>query len=102
MKAQYALRCLAPDGEHVTESQDFRTTDDAWERSEDMGSRWVFYPVHIVTTTSNRRPIIRAVPQGMPQAWVGRRLETLKTAFQRHPEHALGYCQGNAPFLIHP
>ena len=44
----YKLVCLSLDGEKVTEGE-FPTVFDAQHRSEFMGSRWYFYPIHIVT-----------------------------------------------------
>ena len=44
----YQLACLSLDGDKVTEGQ-FDTVNDALDRSENMGSRWIFYPIHIVT-----------------------------------------------------
>jgi hypothetical protein len=44
----YQLVCLALDGDKVTEGQ-FDTVNDALDRSANMGSRWFFYPIHVVT-----------------------------------------------------
>ena len=44
---KYTLRCFAIDGESVREGE-FPTKQAAWDRSNDMGSRWFFYPVHFV------------------------------------------------------
>ena len=45
----YTLRCFALDGDSITEGK-FKTIEEAWKRSEDMGSRWIFYPIHTVAT----------------------------------------------------
>jgi len=47
------LICMSFDGDYVTEGT-FDSVTDAWERSEDMGSRWYFYPFHFVTTNSGK------------------------------------------------
>ena len=44
----YKLVCVSLDGEKVTEGE-FPTISDAQNRSEFMGSRWCFYPIHVVT-----------------------------------------------------
>jgi hypothetical protein len=44
----YQLFCLSLDGDKVAEGQ-FDTIDDALNRSQNMGSRWFFYPIHVVT-----------------------------------------------------
>lgn len=51
---RYSLVCIAEDGESKTEhnifSEDncFDSIGEAWERNEDMGSRWIFYPIRCV------------------------------------------------------
>lgn len=94
----YQLKCIAPDGDFVTEGRDFPSIGSAWDRSSDMGSRWYFYPIHIVT--GKRR--ILDVPHGMPKAWIGRNLNTLRSAIAADPEHACDYANGKCPFLIYP
>lgn len=91
------LRCIAPDGEFVTEG-DFPSIEQAWERSNDMGSRWFFYPIHIVTGKDR----ILSVPHGMPKEWLGKSIKTLCRAFATHSEHACDYANGQIPFLILP
>ena len=54
------LICMSFDGDYVTEGQ-FKSVDEAWERSEDMGSRWYFYPFHFVTTESGKT--VKAAPE---------------------------------------
>jgi hypothetical protein len=44
----YKLVCVALDGEKVIEGE-FPTVSDAQKRSEFMGSKWWFYPIHVVT-----------------------------------------------------
>jgi hypothetical protein len=41
------------DGEYITEGQ-FKTIDEAWNRSGDMGSGWFFYPFHFVVSDSKK------------------------------------------------
>ena len=43
----YKLIVVAPDGEYQTEGE-FKTIEQARERSADMGSRWFFYPFHAI------------------------------------------------------
>lgn len=47
----FRLICMAPDGAFVREGE-HKTVSDAWNRFNDMGSRWVFYPVSFVTGSS--------------------------------------------------
>lgn len=41
------------DGDYVTEGE-FQSSNEAWNRSNDMGSRWFFYPFHIRQPKINR------------------------------------------------
>jgi len=43
MKKEYRAIAFAPDGDYITEGE-FKTVDEAWERINDWGSRWFFYP----------------------------------------------------------
>lgn len=52
----YNLVCIAPDGEHVTECRN-KTFDECVKQSEDMGSRWYFYPFHAITTPAGRKVV---------------------------------------------
>lgn len=97
-----ALHCLAPDGASVREGE-FQSIDAAWQRSSDMGSRWFFYPAHVVTGPARSdRARILAVPHGMPDQWKGQTLGKLKKAFAADPEGAYDYCTGCAPFCVWP
>jgi hypothetical protein len=71
------LICMGFDGDHVTEGE-FNSVNEAWERSEDMGSRWFFYPFHFVLTEAGTT--IKDSPVGLN--WLtGKRLSTVKKIF---------------------
>lgn len=44
----YQLIVMSFDGQYKTEPEQFENTDDAWTYSEDIGSKWYFYPFHFV------------------------------------------------------
>lgn len=97
-----ALHCLAPDGESKREGE-FPNVKSAWERSSDMGSRWYFYPVHVVTGPARSdRARILSVPNGMHSLWEGKTLGKLKRAFAADPEHVADYCNGKTPLMLLP
>lgn len=100
----YALRCIAPDGEIKTESNAFPSIRAAWQRADDMGSRWFFYPINVVTgpTRALARARIVAVPHGVPSAWVGKTLGKLARACAVNSQHAADYCNGLTPFCVYP
>ena len=100
---RYTLRCIAPDGAFVTEGE-FATIQDAWNRAFDMGSRWFFYPIPIVTgaTSNTRLARIVSIPDGMPREWVGKTLGRLSKVFADNAQHVADYCNGLCPFDILP
>jgi len=49
---KFRLICMGFDGEYKKESPKFNTIQEAWEYSNDLGSKWHFYPFHFVTTES--------------------------------------------------
>ena len=74
---EYKLMCMSFDGEYVTEGP-FKTIDDAWRYSNDMGSRWYFYPFHFVITDKT----IADAPWLM-DVLIGKRITTVKRLFNR-------------------
>lgn len=44
----YQLICMSFDGDYVTEQPEFESIDDAWEHSNNLGSKWFFFPFHFV------------------------------------------------------
>jgi len=45
----YKIICMSFDGDYQTEKPEFDTIEEAWEYSNDLGSKWYFYPFHFVT-----------------------------------------------------
>jgi hypothetical protein len=102
MITKYTLSCMAPDGATVREGE-FETVEAAWRRASDMGSRWYFYPICMVTGLARGdKARIVAVPDGMPKDWIGRTVGTLAKACAADSEHACDYANGNCPFCIFP
>jgi hypothetical protein len=52
--SKYKLIVMSFDGEYKTEHPEFETIDKAWEYSNDLGSKWYFYPFHFVVTQSTK------------------------------------------------
>ena len=59
MPMTYNVTVIATDGDHRTEGE-FADIADAWEYISDMGSRWFFYPIHVV---SNNGVVVEAAPE---------------------------------------
>ena len=72
----YNLIVMSFDGEYKKEGQ-FDTIDQAWERSNDMGTRWFFYPFHFVTT---EKTIVDSGIAGL----IGKRIKTVQNIFNKH------------------
>lgn len=98
MKHSVTLRCLAPDGAAIREGE-FPSVESAWNRAQDMGSRWFFYPVSIITgpATSDRARIIDT-PREL-RAFKGKTLGTLRAYFAARPDMVAAWLNGEAPFL---
>ena len=82
------MKCLIVmsfDGETKTEGRGFPTIKDAWERSNDMGSRWYFYPFHFVTSESGKT--VADAPDSLSWA-IGRRVKTVQRIFAEHMQDA--------------
>jgi hypothetical protein len=71
------LICMSFDGDYVTEGE-FQSPSEAWNRSNDMGSRWFFYPFHFVTTASGKT--IKEAPE-MLQHLVDQRVKSVSEHF---------------------
>jgi hypothetical protein len=54
MQKEYRLICMSFDGNFQKERLAFKTIDDVWEYSNDLGSKWFFFPFHFVTSASTK------------------------------------------------
>src|SRR3990167_2979868 len=50
----YKLICMSFDGDYQRERPEFETVQAAWEYSNDLGSKWFFYPFHFVVSASGK------------------------------------------------
>ena len=78
------LICMSFDGDYVTEGEGFETEAAAWERADDMGSRWYFYPFHFVTTESGLTVV--DAPGPWTEELIGRRVKTVQRWMRAHGE----------------
>ena len=72
MKSYKAL-LFSPDGESVTDFRDKKAIPEVWDCINNMGARWIFYPIAFVSTD---KTIVDA-PEGM-DFLIGKRIETVK------------------------
>ena len=72
--------CMSFDGEYQTERPTFDTVDAAWIYSNDLGSKWFFYPFHFVVSESGKT-IIDA-PE-LLDALKGKRVKTVSNIFEK-------------------
>jgi len=80
-KMKYRLICMSFDGEYVRERPVFNNVDEAFEYSNDLGSKWFFYPFHFVTTESYKT--IRAAGYFLEHL-EGMRTKTIEKIFSNH------------------
>jgi hypothetical protein len=80
---KYQLIVMSFDGEYKREFHDFETIDKAWQYSNDMGSRWYFYPFHFVTTESGKT--IASAPDGFENL-IGERVKYIQKCFKAASE----------------
>ena len=79
----FRLICMSFDGDYVTEGRDFKTPKDAGNRSQDMGSRWFFYPFHFTTSQSGQT--VKEAPEILVTL-NGKRVKTVAELFKRVSE----------------
>lgn len=96
----YQLRCIAPDGAIVREGE-FPSIQAAWDRASDMGSRWFFYPVCVVTGASRSdRARVLDCPEGLKEYAQGRTLKSVCAMFARNSEAVCEWVNGKAPLIL--
>lgn len=76
----YKLICMSFDGEFKMESPVFESIEKAWQHSEDIGSRWYFYPFHFVVSESGKT--VKAAPY-MLEYMAGMRVATVAKIFSK-------------------
>jgi hypothetical protein len=84
----YKLLLMTPDGEdYVIEGNDL-TKDEVDDLSENMGSRWIFYPLHFVISDNgpgvNKRQ--RIIDAGDALSWaIGKNFMTVQKMLKDNP-----------------
>ena len=68
----YQAKLFSFDGESVTDFRDKKTKQEVWNRINDMGSRWIFYPLCFVATDKT----IVDTPDGL-EFLRGKRIKTV-------------------------
>lgn len=68
------------DGEFKIERPEFNSIEAAWEYSNDLGSKWVFYPFHFVVTESGKT--VRDCPEDL-ETFNNLRVKTVAEIFNR-------------------
>ena len=76
------LICMSFDGEFKAERPVFESAQDAWEYSNDLGSKWYFYPFHFVVTDSLITVIEAPLPWGIELD--GKRVSTVQRMMKEH------------------
>lgn len=69
----YQAILFAPDGEFITDFKERKEIQNVWDEINDMGSRWIFYPICFVGTDKT----ITDTPEGL-EYLKGKRIKTVK------------------------
>lgn len=80
---KYRLICMSFDGDYQQERPVFDSIEDAWEYSNDLGSKWFFYPFHFVVTESYST--VRSAGQFLEHL-IGLRVKTVARMFEEHSQ----------------
>jgi hypothetical protein len=69
---------MAFDGDYVTERPEFESFEEAWEYSNDLGSKWYFYPFHFVI----KNKTIKDTPNQLDY-FINKRIKTISRIFKQ-------------------
>ena len=73
MANKYQAVLFSADGDRVTDFRDSESIQAVWDRINDMGSRWYFYPLPFVATDKT----IMDAPRGL-EFLKGKRIKTVR------------------------
>lgn len=73
----FKLICMSFDGEVQIEHKIFEFVEDAWDYSNDLGSKWFFYPFHFVVSESEKTVI-----DGISYIFKNKRVKTVRKMFK--------------------
>jgi len=76
MKNSYQAILFHPEGDFVTDFKESPSIQDVWDGVNNMGSRWIFYPLAFVGTDKT----IKDAPEGL-EFLIGKRITTVQKYF---------------------
>jgi len=74
---KYQLICMSFDGDYVREDPKFETIDQSWEYSNNLGSKWFFYPFPFIVSGETVRGSLEPC-----EHFNGRRIKSLSRVFK--------------------
>ena len=99
----YELRCMSFDGEYVTDLKGNIT--DCRNASYDMGSKWIFYPWHVIVTESNmiheaygNLYILQTEKSFIETMFNGRKFDTYRKAIIKTNQYCIDNDHGSVGF----
>ncbi len=78
------LYLFAPDGDFVTEPGEFDSIEEFWDRVNDLGSRWIFYPLPVAVNVDTKH-IEDIVDDPILQSYKGWHISDFRAKF-RHKQ----------------
>lgn len=76
---KYNLICMSFDGEYQRERVNGDSLEDVWKFSDELGSKWYFYPFHFAVTESFKTIVEAPYPLEFLQ---GKRVRTVQKYFK--------------------
>lgn len=83
----YKVTLFSPNGDSVTDFNNTQTIESVWDKVNDMGSRWVFFPLVFVTT---EKTVVDA-PEPF-EFLKGKRIKTVKKWVIENTENLIDFC----------
>ena len=93
----YKIICMSFDGAYQTEKPEFETINEAWDYSNDLGSKWFFYPFHFVVNITGKT--IRDTFEFL-EGLNGLRVKTVAEIFRKHSEKPETVGMDSEAFLL--
>ena len=74
---EYKAIAFALDGKYITEGE-FKTIEEAWNRINDWGSRWIFFPIPAVIKGNTIVDSCDILPE-----WKNKRIKTISKMLEK-------------------
>jgi hypothetical protein len=92
---KYQVMLMSFDGDFQIEKPEFDTIEKAWDYSNDLGSRWFFYPFHFVISKNTIRDSINILD------WtINKRIKTVSKRFNEFSKQPEAEGMGTEEYMF--